>query len=40
MPGGGYCFSPTHSLQDNSPTKNVVAMYDTAKKFGCYGKLK
>lgn len=36
MPGGGYCFSPTHSLQDNSPTENVVAMYDAAKKFGCY----
>ncbi|MCL1887760.1 MAG: hypothetical protein FWF96_02675 [Kiritimatiellaeota bacterium] len=28
-PGGGYCFSPTHSLQDNSPVENVVAMYET-----------
>ncbi len=36
MPGGGYCFAPTHQLQDNSPTENVVAMYDTAKKFGTY----
>jgi uroporphyrinogen decarboxylase len=36
MPGGGYCFSPTHSLQDNSPTENVVAMYETAHKFGRY----
>ncbi len=36
MPGGGYCFSPTHSLQDNSPTENVVAMYDTAHQFGVY----
>ena len=36
MPGGGYCFSPTHSLQDNSPTENVVAMYETAKQFGSY----
>jgi uroporphyrinogen decarboxylase len=36
MPGGGYCFSPTHSLQDNSPTENVVAMYETAHKFGVY----
>jgi len=34
MPGGGYCFAPTHSLQDNSPTKNVVAMYETAKEHG------
>ena len=36
MPGGGYCFSPTHALQDNSPTENVVAMYDTAHKCGVY----
>ena len=36
MPGGGYCFAPTHQLQDNSPTENVVAMYETARKHGCY----
>ena len=36
MPGGGYCFSPTHMLQDNSPTENVVAMYATARDFGRY----
>ena len=36
MPGGGYCFAPTHQLQDNSPTENVVAMYETAHKFGVY----
>jgi uroporphyrinogen decarboxylase len=36
MPGGGYCFSPTHALQDNSPTENVVAMYATARDFGRY----
>jgi uroporphyrinogen decarboxylase len=36
MPGGGYCFSPTHALQDNSPTENVVAMYQTAQEFGKY----
>ena len=35
-PGGGYCFAPTHSLQDNSPTANVVAMYETAKEYGAY----
>ena len=29
-PGGGYCFAPTHCLQDNSPTENVIAMYETA----------
>ena len=36
MPGGGYCFSPTHCLQDNSPTENVLAMYETARGHGRY----
>lgn len=36
MPGGGYCFAPTHCLQDNSPTENVVAMYETGKTYGRY----
>lgn len=36
MPGGGYMFAPTHALQDNSPTENVVAMYECAKEFGSY----
>jgi uroporphyrinogen decarboxylase len=36
MPGGGYAFSPTHMLQDNSPSENVLALYDAAKTFGTY----
>ncbi len=36
MPGGGYAFAPTHQLQDNSPTENVVAMYETAREYGKY----
>lgn len=36
MPGGGYCFSPTHALQDNSPLENVLAMYETAQRDGVY----
>ncbi len=36
MPGGGYAFAPTHQLQDNSPTENVVAMYETAREYGRY----
>ncbi|MGB6649126.1 MAG: uroporphyrinogen decarboxylase family protein [Bacteroidota bacterium] len=36
MPGGGYAFSPTHMLQDNSPAENVVAMYDAVHRFGSY----
>jgi uroporphyrinogen decarboxylase len=29
-PGGGYIMAPTHQIQDNSPTENVVAAFDTA----------
>ena len=36
MPGGGYACAPTHMLQDNSPTENVVAMYDAIHKYGRY----
>ena len=36
MPGGGYCFAPTHCLQDNSPTENVIAMYEAAHAYGRY----
>ena len=36
MPGGGYCFAPTHALQDNSPTENVLAMYECARRYGRY----
>ncbi len=36
MPGGGYALAPTHQLQDNSPTENVVAVYETARRFGRY----
>jgi uroporphyrinogen decarboxylase len=36
MPGGGYCFSPTHALQDNSPTENVLAMYECVRRYGQY----
>jgi len=30
MPGGGYRFSPTHQIQDNSPVENVIARYQAA----------
>jgi len=36
MPGGGYCFAPSHQLQDNTPTTNAIAMYETAQAFGIY----
>jgi uroporphyrinogen decarboxylase len=36
MPGGGYCFAPTHQIQDNTPTKNVLAAYEVARTAGRY----
>ena len=36
MPGGGYCLAPTHSIQDNSPVENVLAMYEAAQELGRY----
>jgi uroporphyrinogen decarboxylase len=35
-PGGGYALAPTHQLQDNSPTENVLALYEAAHEFGHY----
>ena len=32
----GYHFAPTHSIQDNSPVENVIAMYQAAHKYGQY----
>jgi uroporphyrinogen decarboxylase len=35
-PGGGYCLAPTHQIQDNTPTENVLAMYAAARRYGTY----
>lgn len=32
----GYHFAPTHAIQDNTPTENVIAMYQAAHDFGRY----
>lgn len=36
MKHGGYIFAPTHSIQDNSPTENVLKMYEIATNYGRY----
>lgn len=36
MEGGGYHFAPTHAIQDNTPTENVIAMYNAAHRYGVY----
>lgn len=36
MDGYGYHFAPTHAIQDNTPTENVITMYQCAHKYGAY----
>jgi uroporphyrinogen decarboxylase len=35
-PGGGYILASDHSLHDDMPIENVLALYETAKRFGKY----
>lgn len=35
-PGGGYIFSSGHNIQSNCPPENIVALFDTCKKYGEY----
>lgn len=35
-PGGGYVVAPVHNVQGDVPAENVVAMYQSARQFGCY----
>lgn len=36
MPGGGYMFSPTHMLQDNSILEHVLVLYEAVLRLGRY----
>lgn len=36
IPTNSYMLCSTHELQDNSPTENVVAMYEAAMTHGFY----
>ena len=38
MPGSGYCLAPTHQIQDNTPTENVLALYEAARTYGVFRK--
>ncbi len=35
-PGGGFVFTPVHNIQANVPVDNIIALYDTIKKFRNY----
>ena len=32
----GYIFAPTHSIMDNTPVENILAMYEAVHKYGVY----
>ncbi|MFH1743845.1 MAG: uroporphyrinogen decarboxylase family protein [bacterium] len=34
--GGGYIAAPCHNIQPNTPTKNILALYEAANKYGAY----
>lgn len=36
MPTHSYILAPTHSIQDNTPVENIVAMYNAAHRYGRY----
>ncbi len=35
-PGGGFVFAAVHNIQANVPPENIVALFDTALKYGKY----
>ncbi len=35
-PGGGFVFAPIHNIQPGVPPENIVALFETARRFGKY----
>jgi uroporphyrinogen decarboxylase len=35
-PGGGYILAPAHNIQANVSLKNILALYDAARRWGAY----
>ena len=35
-PGGGFVFNTIHNVQPQTPTKNLIALYETVRQFGRY----
>lgn len=35
-PGGGYMIAPTHDIQNFTPSRNIIALYEAANKYGWY----
>lgn len=39
-PGGGFVFAPVHNLQADVPPRNIVAVFDAARRYGSYADLR
>ena len=37
-PGGGFIFCTAHNIQADTPTENVVALFDAYREYGRYGR--
>lgn len=35
-PGGGFVFNPVHNIQANTPPRNIITAYETARNAGVY----
>ncbi len=35
-PGGGYVLAPTHDIQADTPLRNVLTLFEAAKRWGRY----
>lgn len=35
-PGGGYLLAPTHDIQADTPVENVLAVFESARRWGAY----
>ena len=35
-PGGGFIIGPAHNIQFDTPTENILAMYDACQEYGAY----
>ena len=38
MPGGGFVFNTVHNIQADVPAENIMAMWETVREYGVYGK--
>jgi uroporphyrinogen decarboxylase len=35
-PGGGYILGPSHNIQPDVPLRNILALYEAARRHGSY----